>query len=997
RDPVWVEINVSGEAPHEGGYNFWQNACSAQWKSGAGPLPCPGTEGDSKGFIIPVNNSHLEDGTMGPAPSLLIAPENKYNGYIQGIFPTFTVQPGDHFVSVVGCEYGYSCYVTFRLDYMTANGGIFNFWSWREKNDSKNYMTNIDLSPLAGRSVRFILTVLTTGSSTGDRVRWGAPSIVRAGTTVTATPASQTPTPTQTNIPGDWLSYTNTAWAFELKYPPQSERFFETANGVLIKLPIAPGTNLAEKYLQVSVNEDVNPCQSPLSSTSPPGSPTETVVINGISFFKQTGGDAGMNQVHEWVGYSALKGNACISLDFVLHSINPGVFATPPPVFDKAAESAVFAQVMSTFAWVPLTPTPTFTSEPSPITDTPLPPTVNPEIVPSPNISRLFMLDDATGWAIGNNLVLRTWDGGATWYNITMPNVYSVLNGYFPDVNQGWALAPNEVYHTVDGGTRWSRYEVPFSGGYIQFLDDLHGFVLSGEASGMNKHAVSLYQTSDGGVTWTLRFAIDPSVPDNSLPFSGHKNGMTFRDTSTGWIGGDYPAEGYVYLYKTTDGGATWAKQSLALPAGYETASISITAPKFFSANDAILPVRMSTNAGSDIFIYISHDGGNTWTRAADIASHGRNTDFISMSKGFAWSQDGILLATDSAAANWFRITPNVNFGDNVAFMDFVSATTGWIMQSPVNGVTPLYRTTNGGSTWALVSGSSPAPLLPDLMITRMSFELQNPSCFSPNDSMGIRVWVKNNGQAAAGSIVVQVNNAGQTANGLGIGETTALFFPGSMNTVTAIVDLNNAISESAEQNNSRTEMLPVPTPPLPCITPTFTPTVTPTLTTPVALIGPYAVIRVSSNDVLNIRASAGTSQPVLGSFPPDSISVMRTGPVAMGPDGTWVEVQNPSGGTGWVNSYYLTEYVTHDTFCTDTRIPGLIEQLKTSVNQSNGDSFASLVSPVHGVDIHLWAYQPSVNFSVNKARMAFTSTESYNWGSGPRGEADFGTFKDII
>ncbi|HEX2995100.1 MAG TPA: NBR1-Ig-like domain-containing protein, partial [Anaerolineales bacterium] len=219
RDPVWVEINVSGEAPHEGGYNFWQNACSAQWKSGAGLLPCPGTEGDSKGFIIPVNNSHLEDGTMGPAPSLLISPENKYNGYIQGIFPTFTVQPGDHFVSVVGCEYGYSCYVTFRLDYMTANGGIFNFWSWREKSDNQNYMTNIDLSPLAGRSVRFILTVLTTGSSSGDRVRWGAPSIVRAGTTITATPASQTPTPTQTNVPGDWLSYTNSAWAFELKYP----------------------------------------------------------------------------------------------------------------------------------------------------------------------------------------------------------------------------------------------------------------------------------------------------------------------------------------------------------------------------------------------------------------------------------------------------------------------------------------------------------------------------------------------------------------------------------------------------------------------------------------------------------------------------------------------------------------------------------------------------------------------------------------------------------
>ncbi|HMB24684.1 MAG TPA: SH3 domain-containing protein, partial [Anaerolineales bacterium] len=143
--------------------------------------------------------------------------------------------------------------------------------------------------------------------------------------------------------------------------------------------------------------------------------------------------------------------------------------------------------------------------------------------------------------------------------------------------------------------------------------------------------------------------------------------------------------------------------------------------------------------------------------------------------------------------------------------------------------------------------------------------------------------------------------------------------------------------------------------------------------------------------------AAAGTSQPVVGSFPPDSISVMRTGPSASGPDGTWVEVQNPGGGTGWVNSYYLTEYVTHDAFCADTRIPGLIEQLKTSLNQSNGDSFASLVSPIHGVDVRLWAYDIAVNFS--RSINIFTSTDVFQWGSGPVGGTEYGkgTFSQII
>ena len=161
-EPFWVDIKVAGEF-NEQGFDFWANACSAQWKSGSGYLPCPGTAGDRNGYVIADNFSHLEDGTMGPAPSLLMAPENKYNGYIQGYFPAFTVQPGDRFRAVVGCEYGSSCYVTFRLDYVTPNGGMFNFWQWREQNDRKNYTADVDLSPLAGRSVRFVLELLATG------------------------------------------------------------------------------------------------------------------------------------------------------------------------------------------------------------------------------------------------------------------------------------------------------------------------------------------------------------------------------------------------------------------------------------------------------------------------------------------------------------------------------------------------------------------------------------------------------------------------------------------------------------------------------------------------------------------------------------------------------------------------------------------------------------------------------------------------------------------
>ena len=369
--PIWVEINVAGASPIETGYDFTSNVCSAEWKSGAGILPCPGTNGNGNGFIIKLDAPKLEDGSTG-APGLLTVPQNRFNGYIQGFYPTFTVQPGDKFQTTVGCEFGAACSLTYRLNYMTATGFIGTFWTWREQNEGKYYTANIDLTPLAGRSVRFILTILATGSATNDRALWGSPRIVRAG----GLPSTTTPVPPTNN----WLTYTNSTYGFQFKYPPQSELFSETTNGVLIRMPIAPGTNLTEKYLQMSINENANPCQSPLSDTSRPGSPTETVVFNGISFFKQIGGDAGAGNFHEWVGYSTLKNNACISMDFVLHSLAAGAFEPPVPEFDKAAESAVFAQVMSTFAWLPQTPTPTL----APATATP---TFTPTVTPTPTSS----------------------------------------------------------------------------------------------------------------------------------------------------------------------------------------------------------------------------------------------------------------------------------------------------------------------------------------------------------------------------------------------------------------------------------------------------------------------------------------------------------------------------------------------------------------------------------------------------------------------------------
>ncbi len=383
-NPFWALIKVTttsgGGTTSGAAYDFVVNACSATWTSGAGALPCPGADNDARGFLLKPTAPKLENNTTGQA-GLLTVPQNVTDGFIQGIYPVFAVQAGDKFQANIGCEYGATaCYVTFRLDYQIGTDPIQTFWTFREKYDNQYYRANIDLSPLAGKNVKFILTVLAYGSPTGDRALWSAPVIARSiatsgtatatattappsGPTATFTPvptASATPTvgPSVTPSPtatatvqfSNWLTYVNTKYAFQFKYPPTGQVINPTDTSATITLPFTAGTNLVEKYITLSVVENAATCSSPLAGGGAV-STTQQVTINSIPFLKETGSGTGAGQIYKWTGYSTMKGTTCISVGFVLHSSNPANYQVPPPLYDEAAESAVFADIMSTFGW----------------------------------------------------------------------------------------------------------------------------------------------------------------------------------------------------------------------------------------------------------------------------------------------------------------------------------------------------------------------------------------------------------------------------------------------------------------------------------------------------------------------------------------------------------------------------------------------------------------------------------------------------------------------
>lgn len=341
-------------------------------------------------------------------------------------------------------------------------------------------------------------------------------------------------------------------------------------------------------------------------------------------------------------------------------------------------------------------------------------PTPPPPMVPHPEVVSLDMLDQANGWAIGDKNVLRTSDGGASWYNVTPPGVSALVSTqgepaacYFLDPQTGWVDVPGAdpttsgtFYRTTDGGATWASSAVPFGSGWIKFLDPRVGWDLTGLSSSMSGHAVAVFTTADGGVTWSRVFVNDPTIAGhtNTLPLSGYKNGITALDNRRAWVTGSEEVSDFAYLYDSQDGGHTWKRQNLALPSAYAGGAISTSVPSFFGTAEGVLPVVMMAETNGVVF-YVSHDAGQTWTASHPVPEGG----FVSVASAadfFVWDGSRSLNVSHDAGATWSVLTANVDLKSTLQFIQFVDAKTGWALTQDPNSHHSLYKTINGGATW---------------------------------------------------------------------------------------------------------------------------------------------------------------------------------------------------------------------------------------------------------------------------------------------------------
>jgi photosystem II stability/assembly factor-like uncharacterized protein len=343
--------------------------------------------------------------------------------------------------------------------------------------------------------------------------------------------------------------------------------------------------------------------------------------------------------------------------------------------------------------------------------DTPLPPTIAAPIVTSPEITFLHMLNELDGWAISENAILRTTDGGSTWYNVSPQGMtefgYGTANTFL-NASQAWVMVAEAsdpagsglLYRTDDGGLNWTVYPVPFGGGILTFTDEEHGWMMAFLGIAAGSMGVAIYQTQDGGATWSQTYTNDPNLENagDSLPLSGIKNNLTPLSADTAWVGGVVYAPETFYLFKTLDGGQTWFPQTLPTPPNIQNAELSIdSGPIFPTPSDGILPVRFFSETDRTGF-YVTRDGGENWEFASFMPGSGE-VDFVSPSDGFFWTGEQFFVTADGAQT-WTSVNFDVPFGESFAGMDFVNTRTGWVRTYDVTGEYGLYKTTDGGETW---------------------------------------------------------------------------------------------------------------------------------------------------------------------------------------------------------------------------------------------------------------------------------------------------------
>lgn len=357
------------------------------------------------------------------------------------------------------------------------------------------------------------------------------------------------------------------------------------------------------------------------------------------------------------------------------------------------------------------------------------------EPAPFPNINFLKMVDEANGWALDTDGQLyRTADGGLTWYLLKTPAdlQFSAYGSAFLDAAHAWlpyydSNGQPALLRTTDGGLTWT----PLTNIGLGQAGGEAGFRFSSPDEGIAEVAgvgagnlyIQDFETHDGGASFQVIPLVGPTdeqgLPQGTVHLCNLcMDAFHYDPSRTIIVEGDMgtmEARGKLHLKQSTDLGQNWTESVLPLPSGYEEALVGGLPLSLLDKENGFLPVRLmkynpdGTTAFDMIAVYVTADGGATWSLAPHVLSGVTNPatlQFLNPLEGAALCGSTVCVTHDGAQT-WQTITPDVDLSSTdtryVLSMTFATPEAGWIILSEDDGF-HLYRTTDSGATWTLLN-----------------------------------------------------------------------------------------------------------------------------------------------------------------------------------------------------------------------------------------------------------------------------------------------------
>jgi len=268
------------------------------------------------------------------------------------------------------------------------------------------------------------------------------------------------------------------------------------------------------------------------------------------------------------------------------------------------------------------------------------------------------------------------------------------------------------LFRSIDQGAHWEqRPTLPLFHGGVQtlemsFVNDQEGWMTVGgptpatpATAACAGYRINLWHTTDAGTTWQL-------LPATGIALSRCKDGLSFVDSNRGFLDA-WDQQSAPIIYRTLDGGETWtASSALPDPPSFKTHTNSTIQPGVVRGYGSMLLVPATGQAfsGNEFQdVYRSTDGGATWAFVTAPSAYGQ----IALVTASRWIQ---LLApssareTTNAGASWHQyptdytqaapIAPQVVFADSM------------VGYATVRG--SIARTLDGGLHWSWTAVKSP-------------------------------------------------------------------------------------------------------------------------------------------------------------------------------------------------------------------------------------------------------------------------------------------------